>query len=173
MQTSLVYVQNKYGPFGFATGRSASGDVCLYAWQRIEPNEPAILVPGGVISIRLRLCDAAATHEQLLRSMYGFTISAYYKSGSWNPYGSPPRVPEHLGEIDAPIYPLGMNTSGPATIVRERRVRVRDNSDPPLRLIDKDTVLPTAPVQSGVPATQEPVASPQTGYPVVPPPPSQ
>ncbi|HZW48495.1 MAG TPA: cellulose biosynthesis protein BcsN, partial [Microvirga sp.] len=75
MQTSLVYVQNKYGPFGFATGRSASGDVCLYAWQRIEPNEPAVLVPGGTISVRLRLCDVSATPEQLLRSMYGFTIS--------------------------------------------------------------------------------------------------
>jgi hypothetical protein len=47
MQTSLVYVQNKFGPFGFATGRSASGDLCLYAWQQIEPDKPAILVPGG------------------------------------------------------------------------------------------------------------------------------
>ncbi|MDF2688907.1 MAG: hypothetical protein K0Q80_1872, partial [Microvirga sp.] len=85
MQTSLVYVQNRYGPFGFATGRSASGDTCLYAWQRIEPTEPAIFIPGGVISVRLRLCDAAATQEQLLRSMYGFTISAYYMSNFWNP----------------------------------------------------------------------------------------
>ena len=40
MRTSLVYVQNKFGPFGFATGRSATGDLCLYAWQQIEPTEP-------------------------------------------------------------------------------------------------------------------------------------
>jgi hypothetical protein len=172
MQTSLVYVQNKYGPFGFATGRSASGDVCLYAWQRIEPNEPAILVPGGVISVRLRLCDAAATQEQLLRSMYGFTISAYYMSGSWNPYGSPPPVPAQLGEIDAPIYPLSMNTA-PTTVVRERRVRVRTSPEPASGFVDKDTVLPSTPAQSATPAPQEPVASPQTGYPVVPPPPPQ
>lgn len=168
MQTSLVFVQNKYGPFGFATGRSASGDTCLYAWQRIEPNEPAVLVPGGTISIRLRLCDAAATQEQLLRLMYGFTISAYYLSGSWNPYGAPPPVPAQLGEIDAPIYPLGMN--GGTAIVRERRIQVRTSPAPASRLVDKDTVLPTAPAQSLIPSPQEPVASPQTGYPIVPPP---
>ncbi|HZH10754.1 MAG TPA: cellulose biosynthesis protein BcsN [Microvirga sp.] len=170
MQTSLVYVQNKYGPFGFATGRSASGDVCLYAWQRIEPNEPAILVPGGVISIRLRLCDAAATQEQLLRSMYGFTIAAYYLSGAWNPYGSPPPAPAQLGEIDAPIYPLGMNGAAGTTVVRERRIRVESASPSTSRLIDKDTVLPAAPAQPVAPADREPAASPQTGYPIVPPP---
>ncbi|WP_414472227.1 cellulose biosynthesis protein BcsN [Microvirga sp. M2] len=173
MQTSLVYVQNKYGPFGFATGRSASGDVCLYAWQRIEPNEPAVLVPGGAISVRLRLCDAAATPEQLLRIMYGFSISAHDMSGSWNPYGEPPRVPAHLGEIDAPIYPLGMNSAAPTVVVRERRVQVRTNPAPVRRLVDKDTVLPAQAPQVIVPAPQEPIASPQTGYPVVPPPPSQ
>ncbi|WP_243369541.1 cellulose biosynthesis protein BcsN [Microvirga solisilvae] len=167
MLTSLVYVQNKYGPFGFATGRSASGDVCLYAWQRIEPNEPAVFVPGGTISVRLRLCDAAATQEQLLRSMYGFTISAYYMSGSWNPYGSPPPVPAQLGAIDAPIYPLGMNGTAGTSVVRERRIRVE--STPASGLVDKDTVLPSSP-RPAAPAPQAPAASPETGYPVVPPP---
>jgi hypothetical protein len=168
MQTSLVYVQNKYGPFGFATGRSASGDVCLYAWQQIEPNEPAVFVPGGTISVRLRLCDAAATQEQLLRSMYGFTILAYYMSGSWNPYGSPPPVPAQLGAIDAPIYPLGMNGAASTTVVRERRIRVESAPTPATRLIDKDTVLPAT--QPVAPSLQAPAASPETGYPVVPPP---
>ncbi|WP_166802417.1 cellulose biosynthesis protein BcsN [Microvirga pakistanensis] len=172
MQTSLVYVQNKYGPFGFATGRSAGGDVCLYAWQRIEPNEPAVLVPGGVISVRLRLCDVAATPEQLLRTMYGFTVSAYYMSGAWNPYGAPPRVPEHLGQIDAPIYPLGMN-GAPQTVIRERRIRVPTSPSAAGPVIDKDTVLPSAPAQPSISVPEEPAASPQTGYPVVPPPPSQ
>ncbi|MET0528637.1 MAG: cellulose biosynthesis protein BcsN [Microvirga sp.] len=158
MQTSLVYVQNKYGPFGFATGRSASGDTCLYAWQRIEPDEAAVFVPGGVISVRLRLCDAAATQEQLLRSMYAFTISAYYMSDSWNPYGSPPPVPVQLGQIDAPIYPLGMGiASTPPAVVRQR-VRVQ-------RRIDKDTVLPER-----APAAPEVPEGPPSGYPVVPPP---
>jgi hypothetical protein len=172
MQTSLVYVQNKYGPFGFATGRSANGDVCLYAWQRIEPNEPAILVPGGVISIRLRLCDAAATQEQLLRSMYGFTISAYYLSGSWNPLGSPPPVPQELGQIDAPLYPLGMNAAPGATVIRERRIRTEPGPAPASRLIDKDTVVPS-PALPPAPTVPAPPAAPEEGYPIVPPPPSQ
>lgn len=165
MQTSLVYVQNKYGPFGFATGHSPNGDTCLYAWQRIEPNEPAILVPGGVISVRLRLCDADATQEQLLRTMYGFTIAAYYLSGTWNPYGSPPPVPEQLGQIDAPIYPLGMNNAGSSAVVRERRIEVQRSRAPTSRLIDKDTVTPAA-----QPLTPPPPSGPESGYPVVPPP---
>lgn len=166
MQTSLVYVQNKYGPFGFATGRSASGEVCLYAWQRVEPNEPTFLVPGGIISIRLRLCDAAATQEQLLRSMYGFTISAGYISGAWNPFGTPPPVPAQLGEVDAPIYPLGMNSAESTTVVRERRIRVERPR--PAEPVDKDTVPLSS--QPAMPSLQAPVASPETGYPVVPPP---
>jgi hypothetical protein len=162
MQTSLVYVQNKYGPFGFATGRSANGDTCLYAWQRIAPDKPAVFIPGGAISVRLRLCDAAATQEQLLRSMYGFTISAYYMSNFWNPYGDAPPPPAQLGELDAPIYPLGMGTSqNPPTIVRQRVRAERPMS----RTIDKDTAAPMR-----GPATPEAPEGPATGYPVVPPP---
>lgn len=163
MQTSLVYVQNRYGPFGFATGRSANGDTCLYAWQRIEPDKPAVFIPGGVISVRLRLCDAAATQEQLLRSMYGFTISAYYMSNFWNPYGDPPSPPAQLGQIDAPIYPLGMGTAERPAVVRQR-VRV-ERTVPISRTVDKDTVIPTR-----GPAAPEVPEGPPTGYPVVPPP---
>jgi hypothetical protein len=124
MRTSLLYVQNKYGPFGFAVGRSAAGDNCLYAWQLIEPKEAALFVPGGSISVRLRLCDADATEAQLLRSMYGFTIPAYYRSGSWNPYGAPPAPPAHLGEADAPIFPLGLGASE-TTVTRQPRAGLR------------------------------------------------
>jgi hypothetical protein len=166
MQTSLVYVQNKYGPFGFATGRSANGDTCLYAWQRIEPDEAAVFVHDGVISVRLRLCDAAATQQQLLRSMYAFTISAYYMSGSWNPYGSPPAPPAQLGQIDAPIYPLGMGTAEPPSIMRQQRIRV-ERTAPISRPVDKDTV---APARGRAPAMPEVPEGPPTGYPVVPPP---
>ncbi|MGO4570417.1 cellulose biosynthesis protein BcsN [Microvirga sp. 2TAF3] len=160
MQTSLYYVQNKYGPFGFATGRSGSGDLCLYAWQEIEPNKPAILTPGGIISIRLRLCDADATEEQLLRSMYAFTISAYFSSLDWNPYGSPPPVPLQLGQIDAPLYPIGIGASGGAPVPPPKG-RPAVISQPSARIVTKDTVLPPQ---------AEPQA-PLSGYPVVPPPP--
>ncbi|MBJ6125297.1 cellulose biosynthesis protein BcsN [Microvirga splendida] len=173
MQTSLVYVQNKFGPFGFATGRSPQGDLCLYAWQRIEPEEPAILVPGGAISVRLRLCGADASIDQLLRIMYGYTISAYYRQESWNPYGDPPSPPAGFGQTDAPMYPLGLDRREDATVIRRRvlpseshRAVVPD--EPSGRVIDKDTVLPPVPAPT-VPQTTSPLG----GYPVVPPPPTQ
>jgi hypothetical protein len=173
MQTSLVYVQNKFGPFGFATGRSSSGDLCLYAWQQIEPDEPAIFVPGGAISVRLRLCDADANVEQLLRIMYGYTIAAYYLSDSWNPYGSPPSPPANFGRIDAPMYPLGLGNGAGATISRQRSLtvetrRAAPSGSAPGRFIDKDTVAPAAP-EPATPAE----AAPPSGYPVVPLPPSE
>lgn len=176
MRTSLVYAQNKYGPFGFATGRSAAGDLCLYAWQRIEPNQAAILTPGGIVSVRLRLCDADATVEQLLRPMYGYIVSAYFNSPGWNPYGAFPPPPAHLGQLDAPIYPLGPGLTAPATPVRPRRAILSRPAapvsrpaparaaEPRARFIDKDTVPETA-----FPERQERPA----GYPVVPPPPER
>jgi hypothetical protein len=170
MQTSLVYVQNKFGPFGFATGRSSGGDLCLYAWQRIEPNEPAVFLPGGAVSVRLRLCDADATVEQLLRVFYGFTIAAYYRQESWNPYGEPPPPPAQLGETNAPMYPLGLGSD--ATVVRRRTISGetrRAVPAAPRRMIDKDSATPAISVQPLPP----PPTAPASGYPVVPPPPAQ
>lgn len=40
MARSPYYVQNRYGPFGYAVGRSSSGDTCLYAWQRLTSTGP-------------------------------------------------------------------------------------------------------------------------------------
>ena len=36
MGRSPFYVQSRYGPFGYAAGRAASGDIFIYAWQRIQ-----------------------------------------------------------------------------------------------------------------------------------------
>jgi hypothetical protein len=173
METSLVYVQNRFGPFGFATGRSPRGDLCLYAWQQIEPQEPAILVPGGAISVRLRLCDADASVDQLLRVFYGYTVAAYYRQESWNPYGDPPSPPASFGQVDAPMYPLGLGTGTNTTVTRRRILNVETRQAAPVaesssRFIDKDTVLPTTPA----PAVPQETA-PASGFPVVPPPPSQ
>jgi len=174
MEISLVYVQNKFGPFGFATGRSPAGDLCLYAWQQIEPGEPAVFVPGGTVSVRLRLCDADASVDQLLRVFYGYTIAAYYRQESWNPYGDPPSPPANFGEKDAPMYPLGVgNGAGSTTVVRRRSVagetrRVVPSAEASRGTIDKDTGVPAL----SSPAVQRETAPP-SGYPVVPPPPTQ
>ncbi len=102
MKTSLLYAQNKYGPFGFATGASRAGDHCIYAWQHIE--HPRFVVAGAV-GIRLRVCDARASEQQLLSLMYDFAIVGYLPSPLWNPYGAPPRVSRDLGALSAPLEP--------------------------------------------------------------------
>ncbi|WP_210495880.1 cellulose biosynthesis protein BcsN [Microvirga antarctica] len=162
MRTSLFYAQNKYGPFGFATGRSSVGDLCLYAWQQIEPTKPAILTPGGAVSVRLRLCDAEATEEQLLRTMYGYTITAFFSSSDWNPFGDPPPVSPSLGELDAPINPLASGQFGSTPPVRTTPAPVRRAA--PRRAVLKDVEAPP-PLAPAI--RQEPLS----GYPVVPPPP--
>lgn len=134
MQTSQFYVQNKYGPFGYAIGRSRLGDLCIYGWQRIVPNEDRKLwEPAfGTIGVRLRICDERASEAALLSLMYGYTINAYYLNYGWNPYGPPPPVPASIGQIDAPISPIGNEGMGSV---------LNGNSGPP--------ALPTNPPSSG------------------------
>lgn len=117
MTVADYYVQNRYGPFGYAAGRAASGELCLYAWQRIVPNQSRYLIEGprGSIQIRLRLCDARASEPELLAAMYGFTINAYVRGYSWNPYGEAAPPAPSLGRPSAPVLPIG--PLGPASVV--------------------------------------------------------
>jgi hypothetical protein len=103
MKTSLLYAQNKYGPFGFATGIAPTGDRCLYAWQHIERPD---FIRTGAIGIRLRLCDAAASEQQLLKVMYDFDVVGYLPSPLWNPYGRPPRVDKDFGGLSQRVEPV-------------------------------------------------------------------
>ncbi|NIX78293.1 cellulose biosynthesis protein BcsN [Microvirga terricola] len=162
MNISLIYVQNKYGPFGFATGRAASGDVCLYAWQQIEHNQASFFATNNGISIRLRLCAAGATEEQLLRAMYGFTIAAYFPSDIWGSNLVPPPVEPQLGQLGAPIYPTGMEAySGAVLPPTQPRAPVIRTAPRPRASILEPAALPAA------------ERNPLSGYPLVPPPPSQ
>ena len=108
MQTSNYYVQNKYGPFGYAVGRTTSGDTCFYGWQTITSTGFAQTWIGnkGSIQVRLRLCDQNASEQRLLQSMYGYTINASFKDKNWNPYGVPLPPDEALGRPGAPMYPV-------------------------------------------------------------------
>jgi len=109
MIRSPYYVQNRYGPFGYAVGRSASGDTCLYGWQRLTSTGAAQTLIGnkGSIQIRLRYCDQSLPEPRLLQAMYGYTISAYFTSRGWNPYGQPNAPNPSLGRAGAPLYPVG------------------------------------------------------------------
>ncbi|WP_416067204.1 cellulose biosynthesis protein BcsN [Rhizobium sp. ZK1] len=107
MATSATFLQNSYGPFGYASGRSRAGDTCVYAWQQIRSSQSAHTQARnfGMIQIRLRLCDARAPERQLLGIVYGYTVIGTFDGDVWNPYGPPPPASPALGQTGAPIYP--------------------------------------------------------------------
>lgn len=107
MGTSATFLQNSYGPFGYASGHSRAGDSCIYAWQQIRSSAAANTQARnfGMIQLRLRLCDAQASERQLLGIVYGYTITGTFDGTIWNPYGNPPPADTALGRTGEPIYP--------------------------------------------------------------------
>ncbi|MBW6420689.1 cellulose biosynthesis protein BcsN [Rhizobium sp. XQZ8] len=107
MARSSYYVQNNYGPFGYAFGHSGGGDLCMYAWQQLRSPGGTMspFANFGAIQVRLRYCQADATEQQLLAVMYNYTITASVDAAGWNPYGEPQSVAPTLGATSAPIYP--------------------------------------------------------------------
>ncbi len=187
MTVSTFYAQNRYGSFGYATGR-LGGDTCLYAWQRIRaPDLDSTLISHqGTIMIRLRLCAPQASETDLLLVMTGFNINAYFLTPRWNPYGTPPPPPEDLGKPGATVLPpaSAYSTTGsvaPAATTTRRRVVAEPSVAPVAEVISPDTTLVPAPTlapvttsgiapAAGVAASDPATVLPTDGYPVVPPP---
>ena len=158
MAPSAVFVQNKYGPFGYATGRGAGGESCLYAWQRIASGDSIFLPRSGVISVRIRVCDPGATEATLLRLAYSYSINASLRRTGWNPVGDAPSPAPELGRAGAPIFPTAQG-SFPDSF--EQQAAPRPRQARPSR------------VERRVLATPEPIPDkPLEGYPTVPPPPA-
>lgn len=107
MARSQFYVQNNYGPFGYAFGRGPGTDLCMFAWQQVRSPTGTIspLANWGSIQIRVRVCEAGASEQRLLGLMYNFTITEAVDAPGWNPYGEPNPVSPTLGTAGAPIYP--------------------------------------------------------------------
>ena len=103
---SPYFLQNNYGPFGYAFGHGRGGDACLYGWQQIRPpaSQRGPLRDYGTIQVRLRHCAAGATESELLAPVYGYTISGTFADPDWNPYGEPPPVDAGIGRPGNPIY---------------------------------------------------------------------
>jgi hypothetical protein len=122
MRRSLAYVQNKYGPFGYALGRSGA-DGCIYGWQRITSTGTTQVWVGnrGAIQIRLRLCEEGASDAELLGNMYDFTISSSFGVKNWNPYGEPAPVDPSFGRVSRPVYPHNVGSQPPAQPRRTQR----------------------------------------------------
>jgi hypothetical protein len=151
MTRSPYYVQNGYGPFGYGVGRPRGGGTCLYAWQQIEPQRNKFGEPRsrGSISLRVRLCRAKATEEEMLRFMYGLVISGYFLPYAWNPYGDAPPPPAGLGGMAAPSLPVPIGQN--------------PYYAPPARLPREGRVLPAAPAATAVRRTA-PVDATQSPY---------
>ena len=162
MVPSAAYVQNRYGPFGYAFGRGPGGDGCLYAWQRVASDDSLFRPRSGVISVRLRICAPGASEAALLRLAYGFSVNASLRRAGWNPIGDAPSPSPDLGEAGAPIYPLPQasmpQTFLPDAVERPPRA-ARPTRPQPARTEVRDPV-PDRPLPD----------RPLEGYPTVPPP---
>ncbi len=164
MHRSPNYVQNRYGPFGFASGRSSSGDTCIYAWQRIRPGESQSrwLTGRGSIQVRLRLCDARLNEEQLLAFMYGFSINAAFNDYSWNPYGEPPGPPANLGRPGPDVYPAGPGLPPSAALMPPPQ---QPQARPQAQRRAAAPVSPVTPARMPRPAPIGPLVPPPPGSP--------
>ncbi len=158
MAHSAAFVQNKYGPFSYATGRGIGGETCLYAWQKLARGDSVFRPKSGAISIRIRLCDARASEAALLRVAYEFTIAATLSRSGWGPVDEAPSPSPKLGEAGAPIYPFGRPDFEAAPRGRPAATRSRPARTPsgPSRPESAEPDLPARRLE---------------GYPVVPPPP--
>lgn len=106
MMPSAVFVQNKYGPFGYAFGRGMGGEACLFAWQRLARGDSFFRPRSGAVSVRIRLCDPQASEAALLRIAYDYVISGSLSRSGWRPADDAPPPSAGLGEAGAPVYPV-------------------------------------------------------------------
>lgn len=169
MAVSPYYVQNQYGPFGYAIGRPSNGDTCIYAWQRIAPSlNPSGSVKRGAINVRLQLCKRNSSEEELLEVMYKLRLKGNVHT--------PLSAPAAIGRIAAPIRPVG--AQGFAEVIPIARPAA---PAPAAQPAPRPTPVVTAPVAI-VPPPGAPIVPSPTGTgtrigtggsgPLVPPPPS-
>ncbi|WP_172745439.1 cellulose biosynthesis protein BcsN [Neorhizobium galegae] len=132
MVRSSFFVQNNYGPFGYAFGRGAGNDLCMYGWQQVRSPSGTIspLANHGSIQIRARICEADATEQKLLAFMYNYTITGAVDNGGWNPYGEPQPVSPSLGGVGSPIYPRPTSAEAIVPVLPQRTSAVYTRSGP-------------------------------------------
>lgn len=102
LSISSNFVRNGYGPFGYAYGRGAGNDGCLYGWQQIRSDvaDRDRMRDLGMLQIRLRVCQSGASEAELVKLMYGYTIVGGFSGAAWNPYGKPAPVDSQIGGGD-------------------------------------------------------------------------
>lgn len=184
MQKAAFFVQNRYGPFGYAVGRRGR-ETCLYGFQEIKSRE-FTWNDRGSVDIRVRLCESGASEGDLLAFMYGYTVNVFVDAAGWNPYGEPAAVPEGLGAPGPDVYPTARGQlqtvlpDAPAVAPAPRVVRQKPRraaaqpaeqaAPPPLPQPIGPTV-PLPPVTADASSLTAPSAR-QEEFSAVPPPPS-
>lgn len=152
MAVSPYYVQNDYGPFGYAIGRPPNGDTCIYAWQRIEPSlRPSGAVERGAISIRLQLCKRGASEQELVEVMYRLRLNSSVHA----PRSAPPAI----GRIHNSIRPVG--AQGFANVIDVPAPRAPSRPAAVVQAV-------AAPAPTPVPVAQPVAITPPPGAPIVP-----
>lgn len=186
MQISPYFVQNRYGPFGYAIGRGKGRDLCIYGWQRLNTlsGSGPFYANRFLIQIRLRLCESGASERDLLQVMYGFTLSSHFGSQYPDmPIVNQPNPMQVLdtGTVVRPATPTGMAhvlpTQAPAPDRAPRAVASAPAAPPaPATAPVSKTASagPVVPPPTGVErrvADTAPSSSPSAGQaPIVPPP---
>jgi len=135
LRVSNNFLQNRYGPFGYIVGKTAQRDTCVYAWQRLAtPDRKISLINSrNAISIRLRLCDSAASEAALAATMMNLSVIVALSSGSWTP--EPRELSADVGAVNAPIAPpqiatAAANTLSPARSAPRRAGHARRTPTP-------------------------------------------
>lgn len=160
------FLQNNYGPFGYAFGQGQANDACIFAWQQIRQaeNHRSPLKGYGTIQVRLRYCAAGASETELLAPVYGYTITGTFGDPAWNPYGAPPPLEAGPGRTGSPIYRQeeAVTTSAPVAVPRRQvqPVARREVSSVPAR-VEQQVVAPAAVTSIPVPQPDGTVSMPQ------------
>lgn len=162
MAVSPFFVQNNYGPFGYAIAKPPNGDTCIYAWQRIEASlRPSGAVDRGSINVRLQLCRRGVTEAQLLEIMYQLRLN----TGVF----PPGKAPLQIGATLSPIRPVGVE--GFAEVIPTGRAAPRRSVAAPVAPAAPAAIRPVVPPISG-PIVPSPTSRPSGVGPTVPRPPA-
>jgi hypothetical protein len=170
MSRSRLYVQNSYGPFGYAFGQGQGSDLCMYGWQQVRSPSGTMspFANYGSIQIRLRVCEAGATEQKLLALMYNFTIVGAVDAGGWNPYGEVNPVAPTLGGIGAPTYPRSIGTEPMVPAAPQRQSIMMQRSPTVISSVAVQRSTPKAPAAEASAETAAPLAaSPRVPSPVL------
>ncbi|WP_170926313.1 cellulose biosynthesis protein BcsN [Devosia lucknowensis] len=151
MKLSPYFVQNQYGPFGYSMGRTATADLCMYAWQRIAPErKPGGGVARGAINLRALICDQTKTEQELLDIMFQLRIKGV--AGVARP------APEDIGAYGKVISPGG-GVYGPANVLPPIAPPARPRASAPAA---------AAPAPAPAPAAQEDTIPSPSSSPLIP-----